>query len=44
MFRNQFEMVRMNPNMIMSMIGKDPRWMEVFKVMTGLDLSMLNKA
>ena len=29
--------------MIMQMMGKDPRWMECFKVMTGVDLGELGE-
>jgi hypothetical protein len=30
--------------MIMQLIGQDPRWMEVFKVLTGIDLGAFAEA
>lgn len=30
--------------MIMSLIGQDPRWMEVFKTLTGVDLGKMNES
>jgi len=44
MFRNQFEMLKHNPNMIMQLMGTDPRWMEVFKILTGVDLAAFGEA
>ena len=38
MFRNQFDMCKRDPNMLMQLMGQDPRWMEVFKILTGVDL------
>lgn len=43
LFRNQMDLLKLNPNMIMSLMGKDPRWMEVFKVMTGVDLGAFSE-
>jgi hypothetical protein len=44
MFRNQFDMLKMNPNMILQLMGSDPRWMEVFKILTGVDLQAFSEA
>jgi hypothetical protein len=37
------DLVKANPGMIMQLMGSDPRWMEVFKVMTGVDLGSLSE-
>ena len=44
MFRNQFDMLKHNPNMILQLMGTDPRWMEVFKILTGVDLGAFGEA
>lgn len=44
MFRNQFDMLKRDPNMIMQLMGSDPRWMEVFKLLTGVDLAAFSDA
>lgn len=44
MFRNQFDLCKRDPNMIMQLIGQDPRWMEVFKILTGVDLAAFAEA
>lgn len=40
-FRNQFDMLKQNPNMILQLMGSDPRWMEIFKMLTGVDLGAM---
>lgn len=37
-FRNMFEMVKQNPQMLMQVMQTDPRFMDVFKELTGIDL------
>ena len=37
-FKNMFDMCMMNPQMLMQAIQMDPRFMEIFKELTGLDL------
>lgn len=37
-------MLKLNPNMIMQLMGTDPRWMEVFKILTGVDLAAFGEA
>lgn len=41
-FRNMFEMCKQNPQMLMQLMQTDPRFMEVFKAMTGLDLAAMS--
>lgn len=40
-FRGQLEELKEDPNNIMSLMGKDPRWMEAFTIMTGVDMIAL---
>ena len=40
-FRNMFDMCKQNPQMLMQLMQTDPRFMEVFKAMTGLDLAAM---
>lgn len=44
MFRNQFDLCKRDPNQIMQLMGSDPRWMEVFKILTGVDLAAFSEA
>lgn len=44
MFRNQFDLCKRDPNMIMQLMQQDPRWMEVFKLLTGIDLGAFAEA
>ena len=37
-FRNSFEMCKKDPQMLMQIIQIDPRFMDVFKELTGIDL------
>ena len=37
-FRNSFEMCKKDPQIMMQMIQMDPRFMDVFKELTGIDL------
>lgn len=37
-FRNMFELVKQNPQMLMQVMQTDPRFMDVFKELTGIDL------
>jgi stress-induced-phosphoprotein 1 len=37
-FRNTFEMCKQNPQMLMQLMQVDPRLMDVFKELTGIDL------
>ena len=37
-FRNMFEMCKQNPQMLMQLMQTDPRFMDVFKELTGIDL------
>ena len=37
-FRNSFEMCKKDPQIMMQMIQIDPRFMDVFKELTGIDL------
>lgn len=37
-FRNMFEMVKRDPQMMMQIMQTDPRFMDVFKELTGIDL------
>lgn len=37
-FRNTFEMCKQNPQMLMQLMQVDPRMMDVFKELTGIDL------
>lgn len=37
-FRNLFEMCKQNPQMLMQMMQVDPRFQDVFSVLTGIDL------
>ena len=37
-FRNKFEMIKKDPQMLMQVIQTDPRFMDVFKELTGIDL------
>ena len=37
-FRNSFEMCKKDPQMLMQMVQIDPRFMDVFKELTGIDL------
>lgn len=38
MFSNTFELVKRDPQMLMQVMQKDPRFMDVFKELTGVDL------
>lgn len=38
MFRNKFELMKKSPEMMMQFIQSDPRFMDVFKELTGIDL------
>lgn len=38
MFRNTFELVKRDPQMMMQIMQKDPRFMDIFKEITGIDL------
>jgi stress-induced-phosphoprotein 1 len=38
MFRNTFELVKRDPQSLMAVMQKDPRFMDVFKELTGIDL------
>jgi len=44
MFRNQFDMLKHDPNMILQLMGTDPRWMEVFKLLTGVDIAAFSES
>lgn len=37
-FRNTFELVKRDPQMMMQIMQTDPRFMDVFKELTGIDL------
>lgn len=37
-FKNKWELCKMNPQFLMQLMQQDPRFMEVFKVSTGIDL------
>lgn len=37
-FRNTFEMVKRDPQMLMKIMQTDPRFMDIFKELTGIDL------
>ena len=37
-FRNKFDMCQSNPQMMMQFVQSDPRMMDVFKEITGIDL------
>lgn len=43
-FKNMFEMVKQNPQMLMQVMQMDPRFMEVFQVLTGIDLEAMGAA
>ena len=43
-FKNMFDMCMMNPQMLMQAMQMDPRFMEVFKELTGLDLGAMGEA
>lgn len=38
MFKNQFELCKTNPQMLMQVMQSDPRFMDVFQTCTGIDL------
>ena len=42
-FKNLFELCQQNPQMLMQVMQMDPRFMDVFSVLTGLDLNELQK-
>jgi len=42
-FKNMFDMCMMNPQMLMQAMQMDPRFMEVFKELTGLDLGKMGE-
>lgn len=42
-FKMKFEMCKKNPQMFMQMMQMDKRFMDVFQVITGLDLEMMQK-
>ena len=42
-FKNMFDMCMMNPQMLMQAMQMDPRFMEVFKELTGLDLGAMGE-
>ena len=42
-FRAKFELCKSNPQMMMQMMQMDPRFMDVFQVITGLDLSKMQE-
>ena len=37
-FCNMFEMMKQNPQVMMQLVQSDPRFMDVFKELTGIDL------
>ena len=37
-FRNMFEMCKQNPQMLMQVMQMDPRFMDIFKELTGIDI------
>ncbi len=37
-FRTKFEVLKNNPQMMMQIIQNDPKFMDVFKELTGIDL------
>ena len=37
-FNNMWQMCQQNPQMLMQLIQSDPRFMDVFKELTGIDL------
>jgi hypothetical protein len=37
-FKNLFELCQANPQMLMQVMQMDPRFMDVFKELTGIDL------
>lgn len=43
-FKNTFDMCMMNPQMLMQVMQQDPRFMEVFKELTGIDLQAMGEA
>jgi hypothetical protein len=42
-FCNKFEMMKQNPQVMMQLIQSDPRFMDVFKELTGLDLGAMQE-
>ena len=42
-FKNMFDMCMMNPQMLMQAMQTDPRFMEVFQELTGLDLRSMGE-
>jgi len=42
-FAMTFQMCQQNPQMLMQFMQTDSRYMEVFQVLTGIDLSAMNK-
>lgn len=42
-FKNLFELCQQNPQMLMQVMSMDPRFMDVFSVLSGLDLNELQK-
>lgn len=38
-----FDLCKMNPQMLMQMIQMDPRFMEIFKELTGIDLQAMGQ-
>jgi len=42
-FSMMFQMCQQNPQMLMQLMQTDPRYMEVFQVLTGLDLSQMQQ-
>jgi len=42
-FKNMFDMCCMNPQMMMQFMMQDPRMMEIFKELTGIDLMEIGK-
>ena len=42
-FRNMFEMCKQQPQMLMQLMQSDPRFMEIFQVLTGIDLMKMQE-
>jgi hypothetical protein len=40
-FANMFEMIKTNPQMMMQVMQSDPRFMDVFQEITGIDLGKM---
>jgi len=43
-FKNMIEFCKMQPNMFFQLMQSDPRFMEVFQVVTGIDLDAMGGA